>query len=190
MKRPSTIPIKRTPGLRRAISDRRGSTAVEFAIVAPAFLALMFSTFEAGWFYFANSQLDAAVLDASRFIRTGQAQEQGFDKDAFYNHVCPRLEIFGQCSERLTVEVDTFASFAELAADNSAAVCSTDSAEDIAAIPYNPGLDNEIVRVRFCLIYNTINPTIGLNLSETANGTRKLYGSYLFRNEPFSRNQV
>lgn len=190
MKRSTPELPRLTRALRKAARDRRGSTAVEFAIVAPAFLALMFSTFEAGWFYFANSQLDAAVLDASRFIRTGQAQQGGFDKDAFFNHVCPRLEIFGQCSERLTVEVDTFASFAELAADNSAAVCSTDSAEELAAIPYNPGLDNEIVRVRFCLLYNTINPTIGLNLSDAANGTRKLYGSYLFRNEPFSRNQT
>lgn len=175
--------------VRRALKDRRGSAAVEFALVAPPFLALMFSTFEVGWFYFANSQLDAAVIEASRFVRTGQAQKQGLDKDQFYAAVCPKLEIFGNCQDRLTVEVEKFASFAALAADTSSAVCTTDSADKIGAIAYNPGLDNEIVRVRLCLVYQTINPTIGLNLSDAENGTRRLYGSYLFRNEPFSRNR-
>lgn len=174
---------------RRALRDRRGSAAVEFALVAPPFLALMFSTFEVGWFYFANSQLDAAVVEASRFIRTGQAQEQGLDKNEFFAAVCPKLEIFGECEDRLTVEVEKFASFSALAADASAPVCSTDSSDDIEALAYDPGLDNEIVRVRLCLVYKTINPAIGLNLSDAENGTRRLYGSYLFRNEPFSRNR-
>lgn len=173
----------------RRISDRRGSAAVEFSLVAPIFLALMFSTFEAGWFYFANSQVDAAVTEASRFIRTGQAQKQGFDKDQFYAHVCPHLRVFGDCSERMTVEVETFATFAALAADASPTVCASDSSELLDSIAYNPGLDNQIVRIRICLIYKTINPAIGLNLSDAEDGTRRLYGSYLFRNEPFSRNQ-
>lgn len=189
MRKPERTSLRNRKAIRNAIADRRGSTAVEFAIVAPAFLTLMFSTFEAGWFYFANSQLDAAVIEASRFVRTGQAQKQGLDKQGFFNAVCPKLDVFGDCGERLTVEVETFSSFAELAADTSATVCSTDSAEQIDAIPYDPGLDNQIVRVRLCLVYRTINPTIGLNLSDASNGTRKLYGSYLFRNEPFSRNQ-
>lgn len=179
----------RERAVQRALKDRRGSAAVEFALVAPPFLALMFSTFEVGWFYFANSQLDAAVIEASRFVRTGQAQRQNFTKEQFYAAVCPKLEIFGNCEDRLTVEVEKFASFAALAADASSAVCTTDSAQDIEAIAYNPGLDNEIVRVRLCLTYRTMNPTIGLNLSDAENGTRRLYGSYLFRNEPFSRNQ-
>ena len=39
---------------RRIAGCRRGSAAVEFAIIAPIFLGMMFSMFEIGWFYFAN----------------------------------------------------------------------------------------------------------------------------------------
>ena len=172
----------------RAISDRSGSAAVEFALIAPAFLALMFSIFEVGWFYFVNSQVDAATLSAARLIRTGQAQEQGLDKQAFFNAVCPRLQMFGACADKITVEVETYASFAALAADASPAVCTTDQPTEVNAIPYQPGSDNDIVRLRICLVYKTINPVIGVNVSDAEGGTRRIYGSYLFRNEPFTRN--
>jgi Flp pilus assembly protein TadG len=174
--------------LSSALSDKRGSTAVEFALVAPAFLALMFSIFEVGWFYFVNSQVDAATLRAARFVRTGQAQEQELNKTEFFNAVCPSLELFGDCSARVTVEVETFTDFAALAADSSPVVCSNDEPLEIGAIPYNPGADNDIVRLRICLVYNTINPAIGINVSDADAGTRRLYGTYIFRNEPFSRN--
>ena len=173
---------------RRAIADQDGSTAVEFAVIAPAFLALMFSTFEVGWFYFVNSQVDAATLNAARYVRTGQAQEQGFDKNEFFNAVCPPLEIFGACDDRLTIEVETFPDFATLAADTSSVVCRDDQPSEINAIPYDPGVDNDIVRLRICLVYKTINPAIGVNVSDADGGTRRIYSSYLFRNEPYSRN--
>lgn len=172
-----------------AIRDRSGATAVEFAIVAPVFFTVTFATFEVGWFYFVNSQVDAAQLEAARFVRTGQAQEAGFDKDEFFDAVCPKLAVLGDCDTRMTVEVQTFATFAALAADTSPTVCADAAPSELAAIAYDPGLDNQIVRLRLCFIYNTINPTIGINIADTAGTKRKLYGGSIFRNEPFSRNQ-
>ncbi len=171
-----------------ALRDRKGSTAVEFALVAPPFIALMLSTFEVGWFYFAASQVDAATIATARLVRTGQAQRAGFDKQEFFNAVCPTVQVFGDCDETLTVEVTVFNSFAELAADNAPVVCSNDALADIAALSYTPGTDNSIVRLRVCLLYKTLNPTIGVNVSETADGKRRVFGSYIFQNEPFSRN--
>lgn len=171
-----------------ALVNRSGSAAVEFALVAPAFLALMFSLFEVGWFYFVNAQVDAATQQAARMIRTGQAQQSELDRDEFFNAICPELEIFGACADKLTVEVETFDDFAALAADTTPVACRDDNPEVINAIAYDPGADGDIVRVRICLIYKTINPALGLNVSDTSNGTRRLHGSFLFRNEPFSRN--
>lgn len=173
---------------RAGARDKSGSAAVEFSLVVVPFMALMMSTFEVGWFFFANSQTDAATIEASRLIRTGQAQKGGFDKAKFFTEVCPYVEAFGDCNETLTVEVDTFNSFAELAADVSPVVCSNDNVSDIAALAYDPGADNAIVRIRICLLYKTLNPTIGVNVSNVAGGKRRLYGTYIFRNEPYSRN--
>ncbi len=170
------------------VRDRTGSAAVEFALVAAPFLALMMSTFEVGWFFFAASQVDAATIETARLVRTGQVQKAGFDKQDFFNEVCPNVAVFGDCDETLTVEVTVFDSFAELAADASPVVCTNDDPAEIAALAFNPGADNEIVRLRVCLLYKTINPTIGVNVSEASDGKRRVFGTFIFQNEPYSRN--
>lgn len=173
---------------RRGVADRTGAAAVEFALVAPPFLALMMSTFEVGWFYFATSQVDAATLDTARMLRTGEVLRRGLTKEQFFNEVCPHLRPFGDCDDVMTVEVTRYDSFAELAADASRAICANDEPDEIAAIPYEPGTDNQVVRLRVCLVYKTINPTIGVNVSETAQGTRRVFSSYVVRVEPQTRN--
>jgi len=173
--------------IRKAFRDRTGSAAVEFALVAPVFFALMYSIFEVGWFYFVNSQVDAATLRAGRLIKTGQAQELGLDKTEFFNVVCPPLAMFGDCAANVTVEVERFNSFSALVANSAPAVCRDDDPSVVTNIPYNPGTDADIIRLRVCLIYKTINPAIGINLSDAEGGVRHVVGSYLFRNEPFSR---
>ena len=181
--------LKKLPArIAPALGDRKGSAAVEFALVAPPFLALMFSTFEVGWFYFATSQIDAAAIESARTIRTGQVQKAGLTKEQFFAQVCPKVAAFGDCDDILTVEVDTFASFQALAADTSAVVCSNDEPQEIEALAYNPGGENAIVRLRVCLLYKTINPTIGVNVSETADGKRRVYSTYILRNEPYLKN--
>lgn len=164
---------------------RRGSTAVEFSIVALPFLATMLSTFEIGWFYFANSVVDAATIDAARIIRTGVAQKTAMNKQAFFTAVCPKVRPLGDCESRMTVEVRTFPTFAALAADASEPTCADEEQTQIDAIPYAPGNVSEIVRVRICYIYDTFNPALGANLSETADGRRRIVASHIFRNEPF-----
>jgi Flp pilus assembly protein TadG len=176
---------RRAKPARSFLRCRRGSTAVEFSIVALPFLGIMFSSFEVGWFYFANSLVDAAAVNAARTIRTGVAQNSAMNKDTFYAAVCPRVQVLGPCDTRLTVEVRTFASFAALAADNSPAVCRDALPAAVAAIPYQPGAVSQIVRVRLCVLYDTINPALGLNLAESSNGRRRLVATHIFRNEPF-----
>lgn len=172
---------------RAAREERGGSTAVEFALVAPFFFGLIFSIFEIGWFYFINSQVDAATTEAARLIRTGQVQKANLTKEDFFEEVCNRLVVFNTCDNALTVEVQRFASFAALAADTSSVACADDDTATIDALAYQPGLDNEVIRLRVCVLYKTINPALGVNVADRANGKRRLYGSYLLRNEPFSR---
>ncbi len=178
--------------LRRLGGDRRGTAAIEFAIVAPVFLALMFSIFEVGWFYFSNSVIDAAVANASRLVRTGQIQKGYADDDerfeAMYDEVCRVLDKFGDCEDRLTVEVSNYSTFSELAADNSAATCADSPPDQIEAMPFSPGGEYEIVRVRICFIYTTLNPAIGMNLSEGGSNKRHLVSTMIFRNEPYEKN--
>jgi Flp pilus assembly protein TadG len=54
----------RSAGLR---GSEGGASAVEFALVAPAFVALLIGTANVGTFFFANSGLKSAVAEGARF---------------------------------------------------------------------------------------------------------------------------
>src|ERR1700755_2096632 len=60
--------------LRRFGRSRRGSAAVEFALVAPVFFALLFAIIESAIVFFAGQVLETITQDSARLIATGQAQ--------------------------------------------------------------------------------------------------------------------
>ncbi len=177
---------------RRFAGDRGGAAAVEFSMVAPIFLLMMFSTFEVGWFFFANSVVDASVAEAARLVKTGQIQQlAGTEQqkfDVIYDTICDVLNTFGACNTRLTVEVQTYATFGDLAADVTPPTCADAPPSDVSAIPFAPGGELQIVRVRVCFIYDTVNPAIGINVSEPGTSKRRLVSSMIFRNEPYEKN--
>jgi len=169
----------------RFVRCRRGSSAVEVALVAPLFFALIFSVLEAGYFYFVDSAVEAAHAKAARLIRTGQAQTNTISRDAFFDEICDVVKLFGKCDERLTVDVARFSSFAQLAADVAAPVCRDADPDVVDAIPYNAGGARDIVRVRVCYMHKSFNPGLGLNLERANNGAVKMFSTTIFRNEPY-----
>lgn len=179
--RKSGFGILRSGFLRR----QDGSSAVEFALIAPMFLALTFSILEGGYFFFVESAVEAANSKAARLIRTGQAQSGSISRDAFFDEICDTVSIFGDCNERLTVDVTRFASFAALAADVAAPVCRDADADAVDAIPYDTGGSREIVRVRVCYLHKSFNPGLGMNLQRAADGRVKMFSTSIFRNEPY-----
>lgn len=169
--------------------SRRGSAAVEFAIVAPIFIALTLSVFEAGIYFFITSAVDAANTRASRLIRTGQAQSGAISREAFFEEICSVVSSFGDCNEQLTVDVQRFSDFNALAADVAAPVCRdsdpTIGEPDPDALPYQTGNARDIIRVRVCFLYKSFNPALGFNLDTSTNGAHKMIATSVFRNEPF-----
>lgn len=177
----------------RLFTDKSGASAVEFAIVSPLFIAMMFSLYEVGWYFYQVSVIDAATSDASRMVETGQIQKMSGSiadkKLVLYNEVCNILQHFGSCSQRLTVEVDRFSTFAALAAASAnPATCADAPAAQLAAIPFEPGADLEIIRVRVCFLYRPVNPAIGLSFSEPGADYLRLVSTSIFCNEPYSTN--
>jgi Flp pilus assembly protein TadG len=56
------------------IKDSKGATAVEFALIATPFLALIAALIQTFLLFFAQSLLENAVLHSARQILTGQVQ--------------------------------------------------------------------------------------------------------------------
>lgn len=85
-------------------SDQEGATAVEFALVAIPFFALVFAIVELAIIFFISSALSHAVGETGRLIRVGQFQNCG-GGPAFKNLVCANMNGLGNCAQNLTIDV-------------------------------------------------------------------------------------
>lgn len=173
---------------RHFFKDRFGSTAVEFAMVAPIFLAIVFSVIEVGWYFFVTNSVQQATANAARLIRTGQAHSANMSKKAFFDEICDVVDTFGACKKNLTIDIARYESFGALAADLSAPQCRDRDDPSIKGAQFKKadyGGQREIIRVRVCFLYKPVNPGVGLNLAQTEHGERKIIAVEIFRNEPF-----
>lgn len=168
--------------LRRFKRQEDGATAVEFAIVAAPFLALVFAIIEASVVFFAGQALETAVADSSRLIMTGQAQIGGFDKAAFKNAVCAKIYALFDCQNGVYVDVQTFSSFSAVTMTKPV----DSNGNFVNNFAYNPGVQGSIVVVR--LFYQWPVYALGLvgtSLSDISGGKRLLVATAAFRNEPY-----
>ena len=76
-------------GISRFRKAERGATAVEFALIAPAFLATLIAVFQTCVFLFAQMALQNAAVQAGRYFMTGQAQNGGWSASTVVSKVCP-----------------------------------------------------------------------------------------------------
>ena len=187
---PETEPARR-PGsrhrrhhwlLRRFVRDTDGSTAVEFALIALPFVALLGAILESAIAFLASQVLDTAVTDASRLIRTGQAQEAKMDKAAFSKEVCKKLYVLFDCS-KISVESVVYANFGAIT--NTPPKDGSGNYDATKVVTFQTGGASQIVVVRVFYEWPLFFNKLGFNLANTANGKRLLTGVAAFRNEPF-----
>jgi Flp pilus assembly pilin Flp len=161
--------------------DQRGVTAIEFGLVAAPFVALVFAILETALVFFAGQTLETAISNAARLIRTGQAQQQGFDADQFKDMICDQVMSLFDCEGEMVLDVRTHATFDSIN-------LSQPLDEDGNLIPdseYEPGNGGDIVVVRAFYKWPTYSRLLGLNLSNMAGGYHLLAATAAFKNEPF-----
>lgn len=154
--------------------------AVEFALVAAPFLALLIAILQTAMIFLASQVLETGVHDAARLIRTGQAQEQEFDAQQFKEAVCS--EVFGlfDCMAGLKIDVRTSQSFA--GTNTGKPIEDGELKDDFV---FQPGVGGDIVVVRAFYEWPTVLPTLGASAANLKNGNYLLSAAATFRNEPF-----
>src|SRR5271163_3188123 len=90
---------------RRFRRNRRGSAAVEFALVAPVFFALLFAIIETAIMFFASQVLETITQESARMILTGQAQTASYTQAQFQTYVCSQIPALFNCNN-LYVDVE------------------------------------------------------------------------------------
>lgn len=87
--------------------DRKGTTAIEFGLVALPFFLFAFGIMLVGMKYFTENALEHAVEAAARDIRTGQAQKDGKTLSEFRTMVCEEASSYISCDSKLVVHVQS-----------------------------------------------------------------------------------
>jgi Flp pilus assembly protein TadG len=97
---------------RRFSHNRRGSAAVEFAMVAPMFFLLLFAILETALVFFAGQILEIGAQDSARLMFTNQSQGT-LDASAFRTNLCNRIVVLMNC-EVLSIDVKRFPAFSTI----------------------------------------------------------------------------
>lgn len=156
-----------------------GAAAVEFAMVAAPFLAMLFAILETALVFFAGQTLETAVTSSARLILTGQAQTASFNQTNFKDAVCARIHGLFDCAGGMVVDVQKYTTFANVSLARPVN-------EDGTVKPgtYDPGGPCDIVVVR--LIYQYPVYVAFLGLSDMSGNKRLLVATSVFRNEPYA----
>ena len=167
---------------RRFRTDQSGATAVEFSIVAVPFFALLFAILETALAFFAAQSLETAVANASRLIRTGQAQQSGLTAQTFKDNICAQLNYLMNCSSSLYIDVKTYTTFGSISLG-----VPKDTNGNLLKVgyTYTPGHGGDIVVVRAYYEWPVFVDKLGNNMSTMPNGSHLLDATAAFRNEPF-----
>jgi Flp pilus assembly protein TadG len=178
--------------LRRFRGNRRGSAAVEFALIAPVFFALLFAIIETAIMFFAGQVLETITQDAARSILTGQAQTGGVTacqasgtaapctQATFKAYVCSQIPALFDCSN-LYVDVSSFTSFTTLSLPSH-----IDAGGNFdPTMGYSAGGPGDIVVVRLFYQWPLFVTGLGYNISNLTGQKRLLVATAAFKNEPF-----
>jgi Flp pilus assembly protein TadG len=164
--------------LGRMRRDQRGTSAIEFAIIGPLFLLLIFAILENAIILWSQAVLDNATRDAARLTLTGQSQSGG---TAFQTALCNGISALMKCSN-LQYRVQTGSSFAGM---SPSITYNSGSAVGFSNYPasVNGGSPGSYVLVQ--VIYNRpfIVPWVGALMS--SNGKTQILSTAVFENEPY-----
>jgi len=172
--------------------DSKGATAVEFALVATPFLALVAALIQTFLIFFAQALLENAVRASARQILTGQTQTtdasltQAQAVAAFHQTVCNNSNVLFTCTN-IMVDVQVASNWSSANTGMPTFTYNPDgtvSATSLANLQFNPGNAGDIVVVRVMYLWPVFFGPIAGNIANQANGSRLLMASAAFQNEP------
>lgn len=168
---------------------RKGTTAIEFALVAAPFLALLVALLETALVFFAGRVLDEVTEEASRYILTGQAQQTNMTQAQFQNYICTSTNTAALVSalfdcNNLMVNVANYTDFASASTSTPSLTFNAKGAVS-NAWNYSPGTPGSIVVVQVMYQWPIVLGPLGFNLSNLGNGNRLLVSTAVFKNEPY-----
>ena len=183
------VPITKRRRWRAFVADRKGATAVEFALVGAPFIALLVALIQSFLVFFAQQLLETAVNASSREILTGQEQAAAQTQTAaqaqaaFASAVCSNLPILFNCAN-LMIDVEVAGSWSST--NTGMPTLTYDANGNVTNTwQFNTGNPGDIVVVRVMYLWPVFLGPLGFNLSNQPGNNRLIMASTAFMNEAF-----
>jgi Flp pilus assembly protein TadG len=164
------------------LRDRRGATALEFALLATPLLGIIFAALQLGVIVFFDQALQTVTSQAGRMLMVGTAQKQNMTQAQFGAAVCAMAPAAFVCNN-LMVDVESFNTFSS--ANTSPLTPTYNSSGVVNNMNYSPGGPGSIVVVRVMYDWPVFGGPFALGLANQANGTHLLVGTAVVKNEPY-----
>lgn len=180
---------KSRPGF---LSDRRGSTAMEFAMLAIPFALLVFAILES-CISFAGQEVMANITDdVARQLRTGQLQKSNVTELSIKQLICSRLEIMvAKSCPGLLVDLREYPTFTD-AATASFKIVDGDivlmQGTNSMNFTVSPGLAESINMLRVFYKWPVMTDFLAKSMANLKDGNTLHFASVTWQNEPFDDN--
>lgn len=175
-------------GKRSLFKDERGVTALEFAFVAPIFIAFILAIIDIGVYFFIAGQLQHGIIQAARQIRTGNVIGNDTDtRNAFRAAVCDNIKtgMIADCTTTILIDVRAFDSYGHVSLPPSLDANGDGIITD-SETTFDTGGPSCPVIARAFFNYTTIVPQLETILAAVVPGTTYITAATAFRNEPFT----
>ncbi|MFM5908171.1 MAG: TadE/TadG family type IV pilus assembly protein [Novosphingobium sp.] len=179
--------------MRRLFQDRRGATAVEFALITPALLTLLLGTFEYGLAQYMRAVLEGAMQQAGRnsSLQKSANSQTGIDtsvREQVQNVLPGATVTFDRKNYSTFSDVQTPEDFTDTNANSryDSGECFVDENDnrqwdsDVAKI--GQGGANDVVLYTATITYSSALPVSAFGFSPM----RQLTASTTLRNQPYS----
>ncbi|MCU0789778.1 MAG: pilus assembly protein [Nitratireductor sp.] len=129
--------------VRRFHNSEKGTTAIEFAMLAAPFFVLLFGIIESSLIFFAGQMLESSVDEVARKVRTGQLNNT-ITAAQFRTEVCNSAAILFDC-DGIKIDVKVAAKFQDLG--NPPIANGTNNSTDFSAYGFTAPCPEEIAMV-------------------------------------------
>lgn len=142
----------------RATRNTDGVAAIEFGLIAMPLFMLIMGIVEIGMCFAAGLVLEGSAAEASRTIRTGQAQQSAAPEITFREALCDHANTMLNCS-RIQYEVIRMGDDSFETAENSTPEFDEDG--NLIDQDFNAGNSNDVILIRTVYRYEFLTPFIG-----------------------------
>ena len=159
------------------------NASIEFVILVPVMLMILFASVEAGMVTARQTMLERGMEITMRALRLGRIQPVTLE--TLRDSICGNAVIVPGCRDNLLVELRRIdPQSVVLPAGN--APCVNRAEQTTPAVNLTPGVEHDMILVRACLIYDPLFPTsgygLGLPLDESGGFRMSVASAYV--NEP------